>query len=394
MAYMTRTDDGCVINGASYDGVPLVMSRMHRPVDAVNSFIRHSTRSRRRVSETTRQRAHTLVNLCTFIEEDERQRARFEQRAVERDIRALLHQIDDEQLERWRNRDEQAGVLPRVINAKLSVAYHFLLHCAKKPGFPHRIGDVLIDPDAPVKIWWERRRYRKVVVSNLLYRGGKTKSRKKGVPTADEMADAYVRAADARWDLARRDVLILNIGEDTGLRLSEVLNLRLSDLPSLQEAEEAEEADEAVVLRLIRKGGAEHETPFPPKLIGDIYDYLENVRLLLLSGSLEKRKDFIFAGSRTGQPLSRQYMSRRLSRLFRDAKRTRRLTYHRVRARFATETVKALVDIEVETAGSLRDIREENILLKLMEMMGQSCIESLRSYLDIELQARYSREFR
>ncbi|EIF70906.1 hypothetical protein BP354E_4940 [Burkholderia pseudomallei 354e] len=87
-------------------------------------------------------------------------------------------------------------------------------------------------------------------------------------------------------------------------------------------------------------------------------------------------------------------MSRRLSRLFRDAKRTRRLTYHRVRARFATETVKALVDIEVETAGSLRDIREENILLKLMEMMGQSCIESLRSYLDIELQARYSREFR
>ncbi|MEX3962805.1 tyrosine-type recombinase/integrase [Paraburkholderia sp. EG286B] len=394
MAYMTRTGDGCVINGASYDGVPLAMSGTDHPVDAVNSFIRFSTRSRRIVPGTTLQLSHTLVNLCTFLEQDDLMRARLERRPVQRDIRVLLNQIDDEQLERWRNRDESAGVLPRAINAKLSVAYHFLWHCSKIPGFPHRIGDVAKDPEAPVKVWFERRRHRKVIVSNLLYRGGKTKSRKKGVPTKTEMDDAYARAADARWDLARRDVLILNIAEDAGLRLSEVLNLRFCDLPSLLEAEDSERTDVAVVLRLIRKGGAEHEVSFPPNLIRDIYDYIENVRPLLLSGAAAKGKDFIFSGPRTGKPLSRQYMSRRLSKHFRDAKRTRRLTYHRVRARFATETVKALVDIEMEKAGSLRDIREENILLKLTEMMGQSRIESLRSYLDIELQARYSREVR
>jgi|GEM_PF-4702122 len=388
---MTSTDDQCTLNGAVYDRVPVVMSRLHHPVDAVNSFIRASIRGRRQVQASAVQKAHTLTNLCTFIEQDESTRARCERRRPDRDVRNLLHSIDDDQLERWRNRDEKAGLRPRVINTKLSVAFHFLLHCSKIPGLPNRIADVEVHADAPVKIWREKRRYHTVILSNLLYRGAKTKSRMKGVPSLDEMTDAYVRASEGRWDLASRDVLILNVAEDASLRLSEALSLRVSQLPDLDEVASAEAEGRAIILKVMRKGGAEHDVSFPATLLRGLHDYVSDVRPEFFSKSYSsKSHDIIFVSHNTGRPLNRQYMSRRLSSMFRDAKPERRLTYHRVRARFATVTVSVLVDAEIERAGGIGNIREENILLTAMEMMGQSSIESLRPYLQLELQARFS----
>ncbi|WP_133647928.1 tyrosine-type recombinase/integrase [Paraburkholderia flava] len=396
MAYLISSESGCVLNDNPYDNVPVAMSARHRPVDAVNSFIRASLRSRRLVTDSVRQNSHTLTNLCSFLEEEEKDSARLERRPVERDVDRLLHQIDDEQLERWRDRDERLGRRSLTMNGKVSTALRFLLHCSRKEGFPHRIADVSVDPNAPVKIWYEKRyRYgRKVIVSDLLYRGKGVKSRRKGVPTLDEMEDAYVRASEGQWHIAHRDVLMVNAAEETGLRLSEVLSLRIRQLPARAEIEAASDVDREIVLLVVRKGGAEHEVPFPAWILNALRDYIDDVRAVIVKGRAKAQgHDRIFVSHTSGAPLNRQYMSRRLSRIFRDAPKRRGLTYHRVRARYASVAIEIKLKAEIEARG-LFNVREEKILTEVMELMGQTHLGSLKSYLDTELAMKYEEDMK
>lgn len=389
MAYLISAESGCMLNRNPYDNVPAVMSARHRPIEAVNSLIRASLRGKRRVTASVRQDAHTIANLCSFLEEEEKESARLERRRVERDVDRLLCQIDDEQLERWRDRDERLGRLPRTINGKLSAALRFLVHCSRKEGLPHRIADVSVDPSAPVKIWYEKRYRGKVIVSDLLYRGKKVRSRRKGVPTLDEMEDAYARASEGQWHIAHRDVLMVNTAEETGLRLSEVLRLKIRQLPSRAEIAAASDAGREIILQVVRKGGAEHEVPFPAWILNALRDYVDDVRAIVVNGRPKARgHDRIFVSHTSGAPLNRQYMSRRLSRIFQDAPKQRRLTYHRVRARYASVAIEIKLKAEIEVRG-LFNVREEKILTEVMELMGQTQVGSLKNYLDTELAAKY-----
>lgn len=392
MAYLISTGPGCVLNDYPYDSVPVVMSARHRPLKAVNSFIRASLRGRRQVTNSVRQNSYTLTNLCSFLEEEEKESARLERRPAERDVDRLLHQIDDEQLARWRDRDERLGREYRTVNGKVSTALRFLLHCSKKEGLPHRIADVSVDPNAPVKIWFEKRYGRRVIVSDLLYRGKKVKPKWKGVPTREEMEDAYVRASEGQWHIAHRDVLMVNSAEETGLRLSEVLSLRTRQLPSRDEIEAASDAGREIVLLVVRKGGAEHEVPFPAWILNALRDYVDDVRAIMVEGRAKAlTHDRIFVSHTSGAALNREYMSRRLSRIFQDAPKRRRLTYHRVRARYASVAVELKLKAEIEARG-LFNVREEKILTEVMELMGQTHVGSLKSYLDTELAAKYEED--
>lgn len=394
MAYLVSAGPRCMLNRYPYDNVPVAMSARHQPISAVNSVVRSWLRSRRQVTASVRQNAHTLTNLCSFLEQEEEESARLERRPAEYDVDRLLYQIDDEQLERWRDRDELLGNRKGTMNEKLSTALRFLVHCSTKEGLPHRIADVSVDPHAPVKIWYEKRYGRKVVVSDLLYRGKDVKSRRKGVPTLDEMEDAYVRASEGEWHIAHRDVFLVNCAEETGLRLSEVLSLRIRQLPTREEIEAASDAGREIVLLVVRKGGAVHEVPFPAWILNALRDYVDDVRAIVVKGRLKAvGHDRIFLSHTSGAPLNRQYMSRRLSRIFRDAPKRRRLTYHRVRARYASVAVEIKLKAEIEARG-LFNVREDKILMEVMELMGQTHVGSLKSYLDTELAVKYEEDLK
>ncbi|PRY04695.1 tyrosine-type recombinase/integrase [Paraburkholderia sp. BL25I1N1] len=392
MAYIRFSSDQCILNGATYQRVPVVLARNHRPVHSINTHLRYRIRSRNSLPSTAIAKGYILTNFCSFLESDELVIAAKEKRRAVRDLPYLLHSIDDAVLERWRNRDELAGLHPRVINSKISTVLQFLWWARKIDDMPHRIGE---EPGSPVLVWREKRQYKTVLCSELLFKGGRLFRKPKGVPNAHEMDNAYVRASDTREDLAIRDNLIIRTAEECGLRCAEILGLRAEQVPSLDEIESAEQNETQLCISVMGKGQKERDTPFPTGLLREILAYVNITRAsVMASPRCTAAHTRIFVSHKNGTPLNEQYISRRLSDCFRDAAAERRLSLQRVRARFANETIRTLVDEEIARSGSIKDIREENILNITAELMGQSNKRSLRDYLETELKARVSHQMR
>ncbi len=163
--------------------------------------------------------------------------------------------------------------------------------------------------------------------------------------------ESLISAPSANNDQGLRDKAILETLYATGMRISEVSNLRLDDVNL-----------EVGFLRCIGKGNKERVIPLGKKAISSIEKYLGSSRARLLN---KRESDFIFV-SRLGKKLSRQSLWKMLQKYSKIAMIKKHIKPHILRHSFATHLL--------ERGADLRSVQE---------MLGHANISTTQIYTHI-----------
>jgi len=142
--------------------------------------------------------------------------------------------------------------------------------------------------------------------------------------------EAVLAAPDRGEPRGLRDAAMLEVLYATGLRVSELVGLRLGDLHL-----------DAGYIRCLGKGSKERVVPLGDEADGTLQRYLAESRPSLLHG---KRTDFLFVNLRGG-PMTRQGFWKIVKRCGRDAGVRTPLSPHMVRHSFATHLLENGADL-------------------------------------------------
>ena len=145
---------------------------------------------------------------------------------------------------------------------------------------------------------------------------------------------------------AGRNRVLLQTAYACGLRLEEVLHLRVDDIDSRR----------MVVAVRRGKGGKDRLVPLSPRLLG------------VLRGHwlAERPETWLFPGQRPGQPVTASNLQRLCQRLVARLRLTKRVTPHTLRHSFATHMLEAGVD-----------------LFTLQGILGHSCLQTTALYVHV-----------
>ncbi len=151
-------------------------------------------------------------------------------------------------------------------------------------------------------------------------------------PVTTEEMDKMLAAIGTATALDLRNRALLHVAFGSGLRVSEILNLRTKDV----------DLERGIAKVRKGKGGKDRLTPMNPPEMQAIRDYLERARPHLAK---ERTADYLFI-SDDAQPLTRQ----RIWQIFEGRSLTvlgRTVSPHKHRHAFVTETMKGGADIRV-----------------------------------------------
>jgi len=143
---------------------------------------------------------------------------------------------------------------------------------------------------------------------------------------------ALLAAPDEQTVLGRRDRLMLEMLYGTGMRVSELVSLRVSQLNF-----------NLGVVNVIGKGDKERVIPLPFGVLGRTMTYLQEDRPRLLRG---RSSDGLFL-NRSGRPLTREGFWKNITRYARRAGIRRRVYPHLLRHAFATHMLAGGADLRV-----------------------------------------------
>ena len=183
-----------------------------------------------------------------------------------------------------------------------------------------------------------RRFYRHLVRENRITEdpSARIASPKLGRPLPASLSEAQVEALldapDATQPLGLRDRAMLEVLYACGLRVSELVGLRLEQL-NLRQG----------VVRVLGKGSKERLVPLGEAALNELERYLADVRPALLQ---ENPSDFVFPG-RGGEALTRQAFWYRIKAHARKAEIRVPLSPHSLRHAFATHLVNHGADLRV-----------------------------------------------
>lgn len=160
---------------------------------------------------------------------------------------------------------------------------------------------------------------------------------KLGRPLPDTLTEMDVErllsAPDVTTPLGMRDRTMLEVLYATGLRVTELVSLQLTDVNIRQG-----------VVRVIGKGSKERLVPLGEEAIGWYCQYLKEARPALLKNNL--RQDVVFPSGQ-GRPMTRQTFWHRIKAHARTAGIRRKLSPHTVRHAFATHLLNHGADLRV-----------------------------------------------
>lgn len=149
---------------------------------------------------------------------------------------------------------------------------------------------------------------------------------------SEEDVDALLAAPDISEPLGLRDRCMLEVLYACGLRVSELVGLRLDEISMRQG-----------VLRVVGKGGKERLVPLGEQALDWLEQYLADARSLLLAG---KVTDVVFPSQR-GQQMTRQTFWHRIKVHARTAGIAKPLSPHTLRHAFATHLLNHGADLRV-----------------------------------------------
>jgi len=157
-------------------------------------------------------------------------------------------------------------------------------------------------------------------------RRGETLPRVLGV----EELERILRSVRASGDDGQRDLAIIELLYGCGLRVGELVGLRVADVDL-----------EAGLVRCVGKGDKERVVPLGAYALRAVDRYVNDGRRRLLRG---RRRDELFLNAR-GRPLTRQGVHYLLRRRVRAAGIERPVSAHTLRHSFATHLVRAGADL-------------------------------------------------
>jgi integrase/recombinase XerD len=149
----------------------------------------------------------------------------------------------------------------------------------------------------------------------------------KSLPPPD--VDALLAAPDRSTPDGLRDAAMLELLYATGLRVSELIRVRIDDVVM-----------DAGFLRTIGKGSKERIVPFGDSAKAAILAYMENGR-----GELDRYADPFLFLSRRGRPMSRQSFWMKIDRYARQAGIKAHISPHVLRHSFATHLLENGADL-------------------------------------------------
>lgn len=135
---------------------------------------------------------------------------------------------------------------------------------------------------------------------------------------------------DVSRPIGQRDMAMLEILYATGLRVSELVNLKTQDLNL-----------EAGYVRTLGKGSKERVIPMGEKAVAAVKEYLSDARIRLTKGT---NSPYLFLTFR-GRPMTRQGFWKIIKKYGRQALIKKKLTPHSIRHSFASHLLDAGADL-------------------------------------------------
>jgi len=162
-----------------------------------------------------------------------------------------------------------------------------------------------------------------------------------------------IKSVDLSYKFGLRDVAILYVLYSSGLRASEVLNLKLINLMLKEE-----------FVRILGKGNKERFVPISSIAVDSLNDYLNNLRPILSKKS--ESLGYLFLSNR-GQKLSRMSLWKIVNKYSLKAKIDKKVSPHTFRHSFATHLIRG--------GASLRAVQE---------MLGHSDVSTTQIYTHLD----------
>lgn len=324
--------------------------------------------------------------------------------AFRRRRRVLWTSVDDSLLKDWKSDLATRGIGPQRINTCLRTVFRFYQWAELKKRLKYHVGiydpkdlpvelEGTIFPISAIKIYTKKgTRRASSWTTPLTVRVRSQSEGKRNTPTEDQIR--VLHHAAMSQEHGERNSLMLSWAEEVGARRAEFLQVKVSDLPSLDQLSDLIERDEPWTVDVVRKGGRNAKILVPTDLILRTWDYVEGSRSEIVRKFKSQTKayrepDEIFLSSKTGQVLHPDSVTSIGRRLFRCAD-IRNANVHRLRARYAVRVVETLLDavFDGQVDIGVGSTWVETILLMASERMGHMSPMSLRPYLNFILQRR------
>lgn len=152
-----------------------------------------------------------------------------------------------------------------------------------------------------------------------------------------------------------RNRLTIELLYSTGMRVSEFINLRLSDIHYNEE-----------YLDIIGKGNKERFIPIDGKVLQDLKLYIDRYRVH--QKNMEEYTDFVFLSEKRGKKLTRQFIFTMLKKTAERAGIHKKVHPHILRHSFATELIRGGANI-----------------MAVKEIMGHTSITSTEVYVNLNV---------
>ncbi|MGN6826433.1 tyrosine-type recombinase/integrase [Paucibacter sp. M5-1] len=313
-----------------------------------------------------------------------------------------LCDITDGHLVEWRNKLEMQSAWKRAnANNSILIIFQFLVWCEQNGELTYRVGcyeraalpEALRATQFPISAYMIFNKTGPAKwTTPLLFRTVPDSAGNRGTPNEEEMKELH-RIAE-RLKHSRRLTTILTIVESTGARLFEILQLKISDIPDIDLIYKLLGEDNSKYeIEVIRKGGKPKPLHFDAEALILLHSYLK-FREEIIKGYKKGHPDYkppthIFISEKTGKVLQRDSISKSVRKLAK-AIGLKKIGIHRVRAKFAIDTIDRILDIYLKMGVQFDPGSGwiETILQQAAAEMGHGSVHSLRYYLQAALERR------
>lgn len=297
-------------------------------------------------------------------------------------------ETSEETLRSWRNwfvqgKSEQKA--KTYINRELLIIYGFFIWAQSMKYIQPIVGPFSSNDTSPYPIPvriinWNRDGSAGRVSYPLLYRTLKSSDMRNATPSEIDLL--YVALSnESNPYLKERNTLMARWAEAAGARRMEVVNLHITQLPTLEKCKEALGNDNELWMKLhITKGSKEREISVNSRLLVDTWSYVEGSRAGLLAGKRFKNAALpleIFLSLKTGKKLSETALSNIFSGKQKEAGISN-ASFHHLRSIYATDEVERIFRMHEQNGASPRDF--SSIELELKEKMGHQSTRTTMKY--------------